>query len=275
MRGRVLGGSWPYPWSSTRSRSASTAIRCSTRPSRRCGIGWCSPATVITPNLAEAELLAGVPVARRPPEELAQRLLALGPPWVLVKGGHRTGDPVDVLLGPARAPGYAGERIDNRTRTARAARGVRAGLPPRAGRSVPDAVAAAKAYVTGAIRHGFAFGAGIGPTEPPVAAPPAAGLRPLSASLPAHLPGEWRAPPRKVAAPPPESGGGTSPGKWGGTSPGKWREPPRQAGGTSPGAGVTSPANGRHLPGKWAGDTFTGTLQTAICARVSGGGGAG
>jgi hydroxymethylpyrimidine/phosphomethylpyrimidine kinase len=42
-------------------------------------------ATVITPNLAEAEALAGAPGNRR---ELAERLHALGAPAVIVTGGH-------------------------------------------------------------------------------------------------------------------------------------------------------------------------------------------
>jgi hydroxymethylpyrimidine/phosphomethylpyrimidine kinase len=42
-------------------------------------------ATVVTPNLAEAEALAGVPGTRR---ELAERLHELGAPAVIVTGGH-------------------------------------------------------------------------------------------------------------------------------------------------------------------------------------------
>jgi hydroxymethylpyrimidine/phosphomethylpyrimidine kinase len=42
-------------------------------------------ATVVTPNLAEAEALAGVSASRR---ELAQRIHELGAPAVIVTGGH-------------------------------------------------------------------------------------------------------------------------------------------------------------------------------------------
>jgi hydroxymethylpyrimidine/phosphomethylpyrimidine kinase len=49
-------------------------------------------ATVITPNLMEAEVLVG-PGAR---DELARRLHALGPKAVIVTGGH--GEPVDTLF---------------------------------------------------------------------------------------------------------------------------------------------------------------------------------
>ena len=49
-------------------------------------------ATVVTPNLAEAEALAG-PGSKR---ELAERLVALGAPAAIVTGGH--GEPVDHLF---------------------------------------------------------------------------------------------------------------------------------------------------------------------------------
>jgi hydroxymethylpyrimidine/phosphomethylpyrimidine kinase len=51
-------------------------------------------ATVITPNLPEAEALAGRPGTRR---ELAERLHELGAPAVVVTGGHGP-DPIDHLF---------------------------------------------------------------------------------------------------------------------------------------------------------------------------------
>ncbi|HZR91091.1 MAG TPA: bifunctional hydroxymethylpyrimidine kinase/phosphomethylpyrimidine kinase [Gaiellaceae bacterium] len=56
-------------------------------------------ATVITPNLLEAEALAGGPAPR---DELARRLHALGPGAVIVTGGHGE-DAVDTL--------YDGQRL--------------------------------------------------------------------------------------------------------------------------------------------------------------------
>ncbi len=50
-------------------------------------------ARVVTPNLHEAEALAGGPAPRR---ELAERIHALGAPAVVVTGGH--GEPVDHLF---------------------------------------------------------------------------------------------------------------------------------------------------------------------------------
>jgi hydroxymethylpyrimidine/phosphomethylpyrimidine kinase len=51
-------------------------------------------ATVVTPNLNEAEALAGVSASRR---ELAERIHALGAPAVLVTGGHGA-QPIDHLF---------------------------------------------------------------------------------------------------------------------------------------------------------------------------------
>ncbi|MDX6510614.1 MAG: hydroxymethylpyrimidine/phosphomethylpyrimidine kinase [Gaiellaceae bacterium] len=51
-------------------------------------------ATVVTPNLSEAEALTGASGTRR---ELAERLHALGAPAVIVTGGHGS-DPVDHLF---------------------------------------------------------------------------------------------------------------------------------------------------------------------------------
>jgi hydroxymethylpyrimidine/phosphomethylpyrimidine kinase len=123
-------------------------------------------ASVVTPNLGEAQRLAGA-VPGTPPPELAQRLLEFGPEWVLVKGGHAEGDPIDYLARTDALPiSFAAERADNRHTHGTGctlASALACGLA--LGQSVPEATAAAKRYVTGAIRHGFPLGAGIGPTD--------------------------------------------------------------------------------------------------------------
>jgi hydroxymethylpyrimidine/phosphomethylpyrimidine kinase len=123
-------------------------------------------ATLVTPNLDEARALAGQPDE---PDQahLGHTLLALGAPWVLVKGGHATGDPVDVLVGrDTPDQSFTAARDDNAHThgtgcTLASAIASRLAL----GLDVPAAVAAAKTYVTGAIAGGFALGAGIGPTD--------------------------------------------------------------------------------------------------------------
>src|SRR5438477_4439738 len=53
-------------------------------------------ATVVTPNLAEAQVFAGVGQQAVTKSELAERIHALGAPAVIVTGGH--GEPVDHLF---------------------------------------------------------------------------------------------------------------------------------------------------------------------------------
>jgi hydroxymethylpyrimidine/phosphomethylpyrimidine kinase len=124
-------------------------------------------ATVVTPNLPEVEQLTGVRVTGE--EELpkaAEAVLALGPRWVLVKGGHLAGEAVDLLTDGDARHVLRAPRLDNRHThgtgcTLASAIASRLAL----GDDVPTAVAAAKDYVTGALAHGFALGAGIGPVD--------------------------------------------------------------------------------------------------------------
>jgi len=125
-------------------------------------------ATVATPNLDEAQALVGPDGDGRTDQAwLGHTLLGLGAAWVLVKGGHAEGDPVDVLVARGTADRtFSAARDDNRHThgtgcTLASAIASRLAL----GLDVPAAVAAAKTYVTGAIAGGFALGAGIGPTD--------------------------------------------------------------------------------------------------------------
>ena len=124
-------------------------------------------ATVVTPNLYEVEQLTGVAVEdERGLRRAAEALHALGPRWVLVKGGHLAGDAVDLLFDGATEHLFRAPRLDNRHThgtgcTLASAIAARLAL----GDDVPAAVAAAKEYVTGAIAAGFALGGGIGPVD--------------------------------------------------------------------------------------------------------------
>ena len=124
-------------------------------------------ATVLTPNLPEVEMLTGLlPVDEASMRRAGEALLELGAQWVLVKGGHLPGEAVDVLVGPGHVESLHAARYDNRHThgtgcTTASAIAAHLGL----GLDVPAAVRAAKAYVTGAIRHGFALGEGIGPVD--------------------------------------------------------------------------------------------------------------
>ncbi|MGW1160149.1 bifunctional hydroxymethylpyrimidine kinase/phosphomethylpyrimidine kinase [Streptomyces sp. NPDC002519] len=124
-------------------------------------------ATVTTPNLDEVAELTGLRVTDEPGmRRAAVRLLAYGPRWVLVKGGHLAGAAVDLLTDGREEHWLRAERHDNRhthgtgcTLASAVAVGLAQGLP------VPEAVRRAKEYVTAAIAAGFALGAGIGPVD--------------------------------------------------------------------------------------------------------------
>jgi hydroxymethylpyrimidine/phosphomethylpyrimidine kinase len=123
-------------------------------------------ATVITPNLDEAAALTDRSV-ETPADVLADLLLGFGSQWALIKGGHGEGAAIDYLKSKdGEHFSYTAARDDNRHThgtgcTLASALASQLAL----GRSVPEAMTLAKAYVTGAIAAGFALGSGIGPTD--------------------------------------------------------------------------------------------------------------
>ena len=124
-------------------------------------------ATIVTPNLPEVTSLTGLVVDdERGQRRAADALLALGPRWVLVKGGHLPGDPTDLLTDGDTVLALTASRLDNRHTHGTGCTLASAVASYLAlGRSMPDAVRAAKDYVTGAIAAGFGLGAGIGPVD--------------------------------------------------------------------------------------------------------------
>jgi hydroxymethylpyrimidine/phosphomethylpyrimidine kinase len=128
-------------------------------------------AALVTPNLSEASVLAGVPVASRDDmRRAAHGILALGPGAVLVKGGHLEDakEAADLFVGGSFGDErwLIAERIDTRNThgtgcTLSAAIAAHLAM----GRSMDEAVDAGKAFVTEAIRHALAIGRGIGPVD--------------------------------------------------------------------------------------------------------------
>jgi hydroxymethylpyrimidine/phosphomethylpyrimidine kinase len=124
-------------------------------------------ATVVTPNLLEAELLTGMTITDEPAMlAAAAAISALGPRWVLVKGGHLPGSPVDLLFDGQRAIRFPGARIASaHTHGTGCTLASAIASYLALGMDVPGAVESAKDYVTGAIGGGFPLGAGIGPVD--------------------------------------------------------------------------------------------------------------
>ncbi len=124
-------------------------------------------ATVATPNLDEVAQLTGVLVESEDQlREAAAAVLSYGPKWALIKGGHLPGDAVDLLTDGSEEHWLRAPRHDNRHTHGTGCTLASAIASHLArGRSVPEAVTAAKEYVTGAIAAGFALGGGIGPVD--------------------------------------------------------------------------------------------------------------
>jgi hydroxymethylpyrimidine/phosphomethylpyrimidine kinase len=126
-------------------------------------------ATVITPNLPEAEALVGEPVRDLAEMRSAARALhALGPRWVVVKGGHLGGDQdaIDLVFDGASfielsAPRTSGTSVHGTGCTFSAA--IAAGLAQ--GQTPPDAIRRAKKYISAAIVSAPGLGHGHGPSN--------------------------------------------------------------------------------------------------------------
>lgn len=123
-------------------------------------------AAVITPNIPEAEALAGMKIAGAEDMLAAAEKLAEGRNCaVLVKGGHMQDNADDLLWIPGRAPVWLrSPHIDNPnthgtgcTLSSAIACGLADGL------GVEDAVRRAKDFITGAIADGLDLGKGGGP----------------------------------------------------------------------------------------------------------------
>lgn len=128
-------------------------------------------ATIVTPNLHEAEALTGLSVTDEAAmAEAGRALLALGPQAVLMKGGHATdaAAAIDLLVTPESVRRFSAPRVATAnlhgtgcTLSSAIAAGLAQGMPLEA------AVERAKRYVSGAIRAaaGWRLGAGPGPLD--------------------------------------------------------------------------------------------------------------
>jgi len=133
-------------------------------------------ATVVTPNIPEAEVLLGYSAITErawgtidSPDKMrkaAGDIRAMGAAAVLVKGGHIDGEALDVLADGAGVYEYQSPRLSARhthgtgcTLSSAIAAFLARGFPLR------EAVGLAKDYVFQAISHARALGQGIGPVH--------------------------------------------------------------------------------------------------------------
>lgn len=124
-------------------------------------------ADVLTPNIPEAEKIAGFQIiSTGDMEQAAKCIYELGAKNVLIKGGHAAGDALDILYDGERFYHFSAKRINTKnthgtgcTYSSAIASNLALGLP------LEEAVKRAKEYVTTAIRHSLAIGKGCGPTH--------------------------------------------------------------------------------------------------------------
>jgi len=125
-------------------------------------------AHVVTPNIPEAEVLTGIEVEDEASmEEAAISIHRMGPEYVVVKGGHLKGKPIDILYDGESTTTLVTDRLAGKnthgtgcTYSSALATFIGKGM------EVSEAVAEAKEFVTDAIQHGLDLGRGHGPTNP-------------------------------------------------------------------------------------------------------------
>ena len=125
-------------------------------------------ALIVTPNVHEAQQLSGIEIKSLADARRAAKVIhGFGCKYVLIKGGHLLAERATDLLYDGRFFSvFKGEFIETPHTHGTGctfASAIAAHLAR--GKSVGDAVPAAKAYLTEAIRHGLAIGHGHGPTD--------------------------------------------------------------------------------------------------------------
>nr|WP_295970314.1 bifunctional hydroxymethylpyrimidine kinase/phosphomethylpyrimidine kinase [uncultured Bacillus sp.] len=124
-------------------------------------------ATVITPNIPEAEVLSGIKITSVEDMENAAVIIAKEYNGaILMKGGHSLNDANDLLYWQGEKKWFYGERIQNPnthgtgcTLSSAIASNLAKGL------SLPESVKLAKDYISGALKANLNLGKGSGPLD--------------------------------------------------------------------------------------------------------------
>jgi len=122
-------------------------------------------ATVVTPNIPEAEAITGMNIkTMKDMEKAAELICKMGPENVLLKGGHLKNEATDILFDKKKFIYFRGKKIftpnthgTGCTLSSAIAANIAKGYP------MIEAVTAAKNYITVAIEHSLSIGKGAGP----------------------------------------------------------------------------------------------------------------
>lgn len=122
-------------------------------------------ADVITPNIPEGEILAGMEITNE--DQMIKAAEKIGKKYdcaVLLKGGHRVNDANDLLYRNGEFKWFRSERIDNpNTHGTGCTLSSAIGANLAKGYDIDQAIEKAKDYLTGALRAGLDLGKGSGP----------------------------------------------------------------------------------------------------------------
>jgi len=122
-------------------------------------------ATLVTPNIPEAEILSGLTITSV--EEMkaaAKAIVKTGCSAVLIKGGHLEGEAIDLLYTGEEYHFFRSERIHTKNTHGTGCTYSAAILSNLIlGHPLAEAVRISKAYITEAIRHSLDIGEGHGP----------------------------------------------------------------------------------------------------------------
>jgi len=124
-------------------------------------------AKVATPNVPEAEVLAGMDIRNHADmREAARRIHDMGAAYVVVKGGHMQGAARDIVYDGTDFEELAVERFETRhTHGTGCTFSAAITAELAKGRAVRDAIATAKEFITCAISNPLGIGHGHGPTN--------------------------------------------------------------------------------------------------------------
>jgi hydroxymethylpyrimidine/phosphomethylpyrimidine kinase len=125
-------------------------------------------ALVLTPNIQEAQQLSGLEIKTLPDARQAAKIIhKMGCRNVLIKGGHLMADRgTDLLYDGQFFEVFKGEYINTpHTHGSGCTFASAIAAHLALGKTLSQAIKAAKAYITEAIRHALAIGHGKGPTN--------------------------------------------------------------------------------------------------------------
>ncbi len=124
-------------------------------------------ATVVTPNIPEAEVITGMKITdAKDMENAAAKIKSTGCSGVLIKGGHLAGDATDLYYDGCEYTYLPQSRIETKN-THGTGCTLSSAIAANLGRGLPvlAAIMKAKQYITMAIEHSFSIGHGVGPTH--------------------------------------------------------------------------------------------------------------